>query len=133
MYNPYRRRGEWLECDVCKTPHRRILPADLIQYVNPDGTMVVLTEEESTRCFTCTPLPLPYSHTCSKCNHTTRGECLYHVDAIPNTCAECGYCPDDDLPSYGGHFEKRPTLTGEGRELFNRIKKRNIGSNMPDY
>lgn len=38
-----------------------------------------------------------------------------------------------ELSKGPSHFEKRPTLKGEGRELLNRIKKRNYGSTMPDY
>jgi hypothetical protein len=50
------------------------------------------------------------------------------------------YCPNCkeqhnkvELSIGPSHFEKRPTLKGDGRDLFNRIKKRNYGSNMPDY
>lgn len=50
------------------------------------------------------------------------------------------YCPNCkeqhnkvELSKGPSHFEKRPTLKGDGRDLFNRIKKRNYGSNMPDY
>lgn len=47
-------------------------------------------------------------------------------------CPNCGE-RHEPISYVGTHFEKRPTLKGEGAELFNRIKKRNYGSNMPDY
>lgn len=48
------------------------------------------------------------------------------------------YCPNcgnshSELIKAPPAFEKRPTLKGEGREMLNRIKKRNYGNNMPDY
>lgn len=133
MYNPYVRKGEWIDCDVCNSAHRRILDSDLIPYINEDGSIVKLSEEESTRCYKCQPILLHKSFHCNSCNHDDIIEVNYE-GCTPTICNSCGHDNAFQYKNTGpAHFEKRPTLTGEGRELFNRIKKRNYGSTMPDY
>lgn len=133
MYNPYRNLGEWIDCEVCNTSHRKILPADLIEYIDADGRSVKLTDEESTRCYKCVPIKLYYSLHCKHCGHDGILEALYG-EKHPSICPQCGYDHSAPIAIKGPmHFEKRPTLKGEAAELFNRIKKRNYGSTMPDY
>lgn len=127
MYNPYRQKGEWLDCDICKTSHRKILDSDLLEYANP-----VLTEEERSQCYECKPIMLPFNRFCTVCNKDSE-HIVSYGDVLPKICLHCGNDPDAHLQSSIGIYEKRPTLQGGAKELFNRIKKRNIGSNMPDY
>ncbi len=47
-------------------------------------------------------------------------------------CPVCGKAHTEFVPP-PHFFEKRPTLNGLGREILNKIKKRNYGSTMPDY
>ena len=63
MYNPYKQRGEWLDCNICGSSHRKILDADLTEYNSP-----VLTDIEREQCYTCTPIILDYSKFCKNCN-----------------------------------------------------------------
>lgn len=127
MYNPYKQRGEWLDCNICGSSHRKILDADLTEYNSP-----VLTDIEREQCYTCTPIILDYSKFCKNCNTDN----LYKVSyssKLPTKCLHCGFDTAEEKYIPMGIYEKRPTLKGEGRELLNRIKKRNYGSTMPDY
>lgn len=133
MYNPYVRKGEWIDCDKCGSAHRRIVPSDLENYTNEDGIPAIVTEEESTRCYKCSPLPLYIRFHCISCHYDGVLETFYDTSK-PTVCPSCGVDNKEDIKHVGlSHFEKRPTLKGEAAELFNRIKKRNYGSTMPDY
>ena len=92
----------------------------------------VLTDIEREQCYTCTPIILDYSKFCKNCNTDN----LYKVSyssKLPTKCLHCGFDTAEEKYIPMGIYEKRPTLKGEGRELLNRIKKRNYGSTMPDY
>lgn len=84
------------------------------------------------------------TRTCKHCNKTYDFKDIKYADANTPTVLAftevrnqmfCPHCqnPHVEFVKAPPAFEKRPTLKGEGRDMLNRIKKRNYGSNMPDY
>lgn len=133
MYNPYRQRGEWIDCGVCGSAHRRILQTDLIDYINSDGTDIKLSEEESTRCYKCEPITLYYSFTCNSCTKHSILETKYD-SKHPSVCPECKHDNNTiDTSSHLAFIESRPKLDSDMKYMLNRIKKNHYNSTMPDY
>ena len=132
MYNPYVKKGEWIDCDKCGSSHRRILPPDLVEYSDENGAIVHLSEEQQTQCYKCEPIPLYKSFSCKSCGHNSIIMVNYG-ESLSGICPKCGNDNNSFKSTWPSHFEKRPVLKGEAAELFNRIKKRNYGSTMPDY
>jgi len=132
MYNPYVRKGEWLDCDKCGSPHRRILSTDLENYITADGSPVVLTEEESTRCYSCEPLNLFFLFECKSCNESSIVGTLYG-DSRTKICPKCGFDHNESRNVGPAFVESRPKLDSDMKYVLNRIKKNHYNSTMPDY
>lgn len=125
MFN-YKPKGQWLECSNCKRSYRQILQSDVEDYYNEDGSKFILTEEDSIKCYYCTPLKLytKYSCNCFKTNDLIQ----FNYGDPPFTCD----CLKNNNKS-PGIIQAQPKMDSGAKELFNRIKKRNYGATMPDY
>ncbi len=126
-------KGKWIDCDTCNRPHREILQSDLDSYIDKETLLpIVLPYNIMTQCYNCTPLKLYYKYECNNCGIISILET--HYNESKKTI--CPHCLNDSNKVYSKSpsiVESLPKLDSGAKELFNRIKKRNIGSNMPDY
>lgn len=132
MYS-YKPKGKWLECNNCGRAHREILQSDLIDYIDKDtGNTISLSNEDLIKCTYCNPIKVYYNYYCKSCEITSLIESTFNEKKIQ----VCPVCEHDSQKNYNKSpaiVESIPKLDSGAKELFNRIKKRNIGSNMPDY
>lgn len=126
-------KGKWIDCEKCNRPHREILQSDLDSYVDKETLLpVVLPLNIRTQCYHCNPIKLYYKYECNACGVTSALDTYYNED----TKTICPVCLNDSNKLFSKSpsiVESLPKLDSGAKELFNRIKKRNIGSNMPDY
>ena len=129
MYS-YTPKGQWLDCNTCGRSHREILPSDLTDYLDVNLNKLSLSNDDLKKCFYCNPITVFYKYECSNCNNVSIIESSYNTEKI-HICPICNF--DTIKIKSPSIVESQPKLDGGAKELFNRIKKRNIGSNMPDY
>jgi hypothetical protein len=131
MYSPYSKKGEWCDCGACGRSFRSILPTDLDKYTDSENNKITLSDELSKQCYYCNPLVVYYSLSCIKCNTLSFIQTTYN-SVLPHICTMCGF--DSNKTNVSPNIiEAQPKMNSDAKELFNRIKKRNYGSNMPDY
>lgn len=124
MYS-YKPKGKWLECNICNHSYREILQSDVDNYFNIDGSKFIINENDSTKCYYCNPLILYFLNNCNKCNINELREFTYGNSTNSCNCSQTNKSP--------AIIQSQPKMDGGAKELFNRIKKRNYGSTMPDY
>lgn len=133
MYNPYVKRGEWIDCTVCGSAHRRILPNEVESYVTADGNPLTLSDAQSTQCYKCQPLQLHEKFHCTECGEDS---------IVPKVFGEssttiCPKCNHDNAPTFTSNgvvfTEALPKMDSDMKYVLNRIKKNHYNSTMPDY
>lgn len=132
MFN-YVNKGKWLECEKCGRSHRKILESEISDFIDKDTKKnIKLTDKELEHCYYCEPITLYYVYVCKNCR--TNSIISTTFNSVKTTiCPCCGFDTNIHKSNSPALIESLPKLDSGAKELFNRIKKRNIGSNMPDY
>lgn len=137
-----KKRGQWLDCSLCRNSYREILPHDLEKYVDSEGNTLVLDSSILRKCYTCNPLIVHHKFVCDSCGVENILPMNYHSEANPTKCVHCEY--DSDKPYTGKAIfahtgingrDWQKGLSSDYKDMMKNFKKRhNNGNNsIPEY